>query len=116
MVVRPTIVFGAPIWHHRGKNGRPVQAEKRLEILQNKALKIIMGAFRAVVTEVLEVEAGVAPIHIILDELQDRATYRGEGNEATAETRQIYEILITKLATKITYQRRKTIPTLIRRD
>ena len=75
-MVRPSITYGAAIWHNRNKTGLTKGKEKRLDILQNKALRIVCGAYRAVNKAILESESFVQPMSLFLNETQDKATLR----------------------------------------
>ena len=97
-VVRPAITYGASVWHQRGKGDKPAEKEKRLEKLQNKALRNITGAFKKVSTETLEAEAYVPPIHITLDRLQDRSTLRLRETGMEREINRTCEEIRTKLS------------------
>ena len=55
-MVRSGITFGASVWHQRGKEGGLSGMERRLEALQNQALRHVADVFKKVKFETLEAE------------------------------------------------------------
>ena len=63
IVVRPILIFAAPIQHHlRGIEGFSRKSLEKLAKIQNKYLRRVTGAYRATPILVLEVEASIAPL------------------------------------------------------
>ena len=87
-VVRSAITFAAPVWHQRSPGGKLKGKEKRLEVLQNQALRNVAGSFKRVSTRTLEAETYTAPIGIYMNRLQDKAALRQRDTGRTAEIRQ----------------------------
>jgi len=76
-VVRPAITFGASVWYTpQGIETARKAIDKKLEILQNKSLRTVLGAYRAVNTRILEKEAAIPPISIVLAAQTANATKR----------------------------------------
>lgn len=96
-IVRPAITYSAPVWHQRSAGGKPASKEKKLEILQNNSLRNITGAFKRTSTETLEKETFIPPIHITLDELQDRTVLRHRETGRTHEIRRACNKIRAKL-------------------
>ena len=72
-VVEPVLSYGCAVWHTpEGVKG----AIKPLERTQNKALRAITGAYKTIEVQVMEHEAGIAPLMIHLDELAITHTIR----------------------------------------
>jgi hypothetical protein len=66
-VIRPVITYGATVWYiPQGIITARKIIDKKLEVLQNKNLRRILGAYRAVGGRILEKESGIAPISTIL--------------------------------------------------
>jgi exonuclease III len=67
-VIQPAMDYGGPLWHRPRRGGKEAgQQTKKLDILQNKCLRLITGAFKATPIEVLEREANVYPRQDMLD-------------------------------------------------
>src|SRR5438552_8305775 len=76
-VVRPAITFSASVWYTpKGIETARKTIDKKLETLQNKSLRTVLGAYRAVNTRILEKEAAIPPISIILAAQTANATKR----------------------------------------
>ena len=62
------MTYGSPVWHtletlwHSRKT-----VNKKLQVIQNTALRRVLGAYRATPTAVLEAEAGVPLVDLYLD-------------------------------------------------
>ena len=69
-VIRPTISYAAGTWYSpKGTPEHKKTVDKTLETIQNKALRTVTGAYRAVGGPVLEQEAGIPPIDLHLSKL-----------------------------------------------
>jgi hypothetical protein len=76
-VVRPAITFGASIWYTpQGIETACKATDRKLETLQNRSLRTVLGAYRAVSTRILEKEAAIPPISIVLAAQTANATKR----------------------------------------
>jgi len=62
-------------------------------VLQNNAFRNITRAFKKTNTEILETEASIPPIYLVLNRLQDQATVRMRSSGITA--------MIQRLCTRI---------------
>ncbi|VVT49127.1 uncharacterized protein SAPINGB_P002117 [Magnusiomyces paraingens] len=60
--VRPIVEYGLEIWHHKVLKGEI----HKLEVMQNMALRRIVGAYRTTPIAVLQKEAGIMPYSIRL--------------------------------------------------
>jgi exonuclease III len=66
-VVRPSITYGASVWYApQGVVTSRKHVDRKLEVLQNKNLRRVLGAYRAVGSRILEKEAHVPPISTVL--------------------------------------------------
>jgi hypothetical protein len=74
-VVRPAISFAAATWfespprkgQHEQHTKGTKKIEKKLQVIQNRCLRIVTGAFKATPIPVLEAEAGVPLITLFLE-------------------------------------------------
>jgi exonuclease III len=93
-VIRPVLTYGASIWYSpQGTATARKSMDAQLETLQNKSLRTILGAYKAVGGPILEKEADIPPISVILSKLVANAVKRrhtGKGHQ-----------LITKACEKI---------------
>src|SRR5204863_8723890 len=66
-VVRPAITFNASVWYTpQGIETARKSIDRKLETLQNKSLRTVLGAYRAVNTRILKKEAAIPPILVVL--------------------------------------------------
>ena len=66
-MVRPIIIYGAAIWYApQGIVTSRKHVDRKLEVLQNKNLRKVLGAYRAVESRILEKEADIPLISIVL--------------------------------------------------
>jgi hypothetical protein len=93
-VIRPILTYGASIWYSpQGTATARKSIDAQLERLQNKSLRMVLGAYKAVRGPILEKEADIPPISTILSKLVANAVkrrYTGKGHQ-----------LITKACEKI---------------
>jgi len=76
-VVRPAITFSASVWYTpQGIETARKTIDRKLETLQNKSLRTVLGAYRAVNTRILEKEAAIPPISVVLAAQIANATKR----------------------------------------
>jgi hypothetical protein len=76
-VIRPAITYGAAIWYApQGIVTARKYVDRKLEVLQNKNLRRVLRAYRAVESRILEKEAGIPPILMILTAQVANATKR----------------------------------------
>jgi hypothetical protein len=61
-VIRPTILYGAGVWHDIRE--KPAKVAKSLAVEQSKCLRIVAGAYRATPIRALEWELGVPPLDL----------------------------------------------------
>jgi hypothetical protein len=64
-VVRPAMTHGAAIWHT--PSAKPKGVAEKLSKIQNKCLRIVTGAYKAVPTRDLETESFLPPFDLYLD-------------------------------------------------
>ena len=70
-VVRPALAYGAPIWFSpEGKEATKPSLIRPLEVIQNRCLRTIAGAYRATPIPLLESETGVLPVRDYFSKLQ----------------------------------------------
>lgn len=76
-VIRPAITYGSTVWYAPAgtKDARKDMAGK-LEIMQNRCLRIVAGAYKATPIEVLQAETMLPPMQVHLDQLQAKARSR----------------------------------------
>jgi hypothetical protein len=66
-VVRPIITYGAAIWYvPQGIATFRKHVDRKLEVLQNKNLRNVLGAYRTVGSRILEKESDIPLISIVL--------------------------------------------------
>jgi hypothetical protein len=76
-VIRPTVTYGASIWYApQGMATSRKFVDRKLEVLQNKNLRRVLGAYRATGSRILEKESGVPPISTVLSAQLANATKR----------------------------------------
>ena len=69
-VVRPQIAFAASIQHNPvGTAGLKETHVRTLTTIQNDCLRLVLGVYKVIPTQVLEAEAATPPIDIYLDRL-----------------------------------------------
>lgn len=67
-VLRPTISYAAGVWYGpEGTNLTTKATERALETMQNRGLRNVIGAYRAVGGPTLEKETGIPPISLHLE-------------------------------------------------
>ena len=93
-VVRPSITYGASIWYTpQGVASSRKHVDRKLETLQNKSLRRVLGAYRAVGSRILEKEAGIPPISIVLAAQVANATKRRLTSNGAATIKKACEII-----------------------
>ena len=71
------MTYGSTVWHTPScLPGVSKKIQRRLTVIQNKCLRIISGAFKAVNESILEKESYVPPIPLYLDRLSALAKIR----------------------------------------
>ena len=84
-VIRPAITYGATVWYTPSDApGHRKGLTKKLEVIQNKALRVVSGTFKTTPVRFLENETSTPPIRLHLDELQAGARLRltrGDGGK-----------------------------------
>ena len=87
-VIRPALTYGASIWYSpQGTATARKSIDAQLETLQNKSLRTILGAYKAVGGPILEKEADIPPISTTLSKLVANAVkrrYTGKGHQLIA--------------------------------
>ena len=69
-VVKPAMTYAAAIWHApQGTPGAKKSAVQQLQLVQNRCLRAVTGAYKATPTAVLESEAYMPPIDLALDQI-----------------------------------------------
>lgn len=69
-VVRPAINYGSTVWHSpAGTKDAKKDTVGKFAVIQNKCLRVIAGAFRAIPVEVLHAETMMPPVQLHLDQL-----------------------------------------------
>ena len=67
-VVRPAITYGSTVWHDISslpKTSKKIQ--KKLAVAQNKCLRTVAGAFKAVSISIFEKETHMMPIPLYMN-------------------------------------------------
>jgi hypothetical protein len=76
-VVKPAILYGAGVWYSpQGSTKNTKQTDQRLDTTQNRFLRKMLGAYRAVHGRVLEKEADIEPITVALEKIAAKAVKR----------------------------------------
>ncbi len=96
-VVRSEIAFEASVWHQRDKKGELSSKERRLETLQNQALRHVAEAFKRVNIETLEAETYTSSLHVHLNMLQNKITLHSRVDGRTQEVRQACKLIRARL-------------------
>jgi hypothetical protein len=65
VVIRSVLAYGAPNWHNIGENLKGLS--KALTLTQNKCLRIISGAYKAISIRYLESEMAMPLLDLYLD-------------------------------------------------
>jgi DNA invertase Pin-like site-specific DNA recombinase len=65
IVIRSVLAYGAPNWHKIGENLKDLS--KALILTQNKCLRIVSGAYKAIPTRYLESEMAIPPLDLYFD-------------------------------------------------
>ena len=65
-VVRPALAYGAGVWHIPGRDLTQGLAAKLLPI-QNKCLRVVVGAYKATLIRALEIEIYTLLLNLYLD-------------------------------------------------
>jgi hypothetical protein len=70
-VISPALTFAAEITHSpRGVGRKRPMVLDALQVMQNKSLRVVTGAFKATPIDVLHAEMEIQPLEVYLDELQ----------------------------------------------
>ena len=76
-VVVPQLTYGGSVWYTPyGQYGHKAYQEKALNTVQNRALRVITGAFKATSTAAMEVEAFIPPIRQLMSKMVGDTTLR----------------------------------------
>ena len=67
LVVRPALAYGAGVWHTPGRDSAQGLAAK-LQLTQNKCLRVVAEAYKATPIRALEIETYTPPLDLYLDE------------------------------------------------
>lgn len=89
-VIRPTMTYGATVWHHPKDVGQEKCAwkEVKLEQAQNRCLRVVSGAFQATRITDLQAKTNTPPIRLHLNHVQMKARLRLATLEAGTEIRE----------------------------
>ena len=80
MIVLPLVRYAAPIWHiPAGCQNHRKTALQKIRTHINKCMRVVTGAYRATSIEVLEEEAAIPHLDLILD----RAILKGRDTDET---------------------------------
>ena len=84
-VIRVGMSYAAPVWHRFGD--KESRVAKELQKVQNKALRTVLGAYKATPISSLEVEADVPPLSLYLDSRCYRTHSKAESTRVKREIR-----------------------------
>lgn len=70
------MTFEVLTWHQRSKKEKLSSKERRLEILQNQALRHVTDAFKRVNIETLKMKIYMNSLHVHLNKIQNQTTLR----------------------------------------
>jgi hypothetical protein len=65
MIIRSVLAYAAPNWHEIRKGLKKLS--KTLILVQNKCLRIISGAYKAILARYLESEMAIPPLDLYFD-------------------------------------------------
>jgi hypothetical protein len=74
-VVIPTLTYGAPLWF-KGKGKRQDSLVGKMQQVQNRGLRLMLGAFKTSRVEPMEHIAAIPPVWVRLERLANRAAAR----------------------------------------
>ena len=72
--VFPILTYGATVWYRSHKHIKTLV--KKLEVVQNKAIRLVTGAFRTTPIELIQLRSFLPPIEIWLKKLVQQAAIR----------------------------------------
>ena len=72
--VFPILTYGATVWYRSHKNIKTLV--KKLEVVQNKAIRLITGAFKTTPVKLIQLRSFLPPIEIWLKKLNQQAATR----------------------------------------
>jgi hypothetical protein len=106
-VIRPAIVYSAPIWHKPSlTSAHPQGLATKLATIQNQALRRVTEAYKATPMRSLEVEALVPPIHLYMDSI----TVRHREDTKDTPTRQKTKEACDKITRRLRQTPRRGAP------
>jgi len=102
-VVRPQLAYGASSWHTpAASKAKGVTA--KLQLIQNKYLRTIAGAYRATPIAILETETYTPPLDLYLDSRVAAFQKRLQGSPVYQQIQNACQVIVQQL--KIKTQRR----------
>lgn len=113
--LRSAMVYGAASWHTLTDPGKgPKGVAKRLMKVQNEALRVVSGAFKATPTRDLETETFCPPLDLVLNErvamFQERLLGTSTHRHIISETSRIDKLLARKKGRGRPRKRAPTFP------
>lgn len=107
-IIRPTLSYAAGIWYApQGSDYHRKGIDNQLETLQNKGLRAVTGAYKAVGGPILEKEAAIPPITAFLAKTVANSTRRLHSSAAGCAVRQACERIRRRHPTTSNYARRQ---------
>ena len=83
-VVKPAITYAAAIWHApKGTPGHKSAPTQQLQLIQNRCLRVVSGAYKATPVPVLESEVFMPPIELALNQVVVQARLKRGTHPAT---------------------------------
>lgn len=92
-VIKSEMTFEVLTWHQRSKKEKLSSKERRLEILQNQALRHVTDAFKRVNIETLKMKIYMNSLHVHLNKIQNQTTLRSWINDRTQKTKRACELI-----------------------
>ena len=101
-VIRPAMSHGSIAWHMPAEARKKAKVESRskLEVIQNKCLRVIAGAYKATPIEILQAETHIPPLTQHLDRLQTKTRSRISNSEQEKIIKQACNRIQVKLRGK----------------
>lgn len=92
--VRPAITYGSTVWYApSGVKDAEKGTAGKLEIIQNRCLRVVAGAYKAMPLEVIQAKPMIPPMQEYLNQLQAKArSHLGTNGQAAFIRKQCKQV------------------------
>jgi hypothetical protein len=90
-VVRPGMMYGSQVWGADAGETTSKSMLNPLEVIQNQAIRKVMGAYKRTPTVLLNTEAGIEPIRMYTKRLAMEYTSKTAGTDAVVKTARLMD-------------------------